>query len=176
MQTLVKPCRVFLFISILVENFNNPLYLMKTLTLSVLTAIFFLSSCTQKQAPANPIIGTWQLLTHTEITKGVSAVTDYTKDLKMIKIINSSHFAFLNHTINTKKDSSNNFDAGGGAYTLSGDKYTEHLDYYKDKNWEGKSFDFTISFSGDTLIQKGLEKIDKENINRVIIEKYLRVK
>lgn len=149
---------------------------MKILTFTFLAAIFLLSSCSQKQEAANPMIGTWQLLTHTEITKGVSAVTDYTKDLKMIKIINSSHFAFLIHTVNTKKDSSNNFDAGGGAYTLAGDKYTEHLDYYKDKNWEGKSFDFTITFSGDTLIQKGLEKVAKENINRTIIEKYLKLK
>jgi hypothetical protein len=149
---------------------------MKIFTLTVLAATLLLAACTQNQAPANPIIGTWQLLTHTEITKGVSTVVDYTKDKKFIKIINDSHFAFLNHTINTAKDSSNNFDAGGGAYTLTADKYTEHLDYYKDKNWEGKSFDFTISFSGDTLIQKGLEKVDKENINRIIIEKYLRVK
>jgi len=149
---------------------------MKIFTLTVLAATLLLAACTQNQAPANPIIGTWQLLTHTETTKGVSTVDDYTKDKKFIKIINDSHFAFLNHTINTPKDSSNNFDAGGGAYTLAGDKYTEHLDYYKDKNWEGKSFDFTISFSGDTLVQKGLEKVDKENINRIIIEKYLRVK
>jgi|SRR6185503_10236574 len=149
---------------------------MKTRSFTFLATIVLLSSCSQKQEPANPMIGTWQLLTHTEITKGVSTVTDYTKDLKMIKIINSSHFAFLIHTVNTKKDSSNNFDAGGGAYTLAGDKYTEHLDYYKDKNWEGKSFDFTITFSGDTLIQKGLEKVDKENINRTIIEKYLKLK
>ena len=139
-------------------------------------AIFFAAACTVKTEIENPVIGTWQLLTHTEITKGVSVVTDYTGDNKMIKIINATHFAFLNHTINTKKDSSNNFDAGGGVYTLAGDKYTEHLDFYKDKNWEGKSFDFTITFSGDTLIQKGLEKVDKENINRIIIEKYLKIK
>ena len=109
------------------------------------------------------------------ITKGVSQVTDYTKGLKMIKIINGSHFAFLIHAVNTKKDSSNNFDAGGGAYTLNGDNYTEHLDFYKDKNWEGKSFAFKITFKGDTLIQTGQEKVDKEKINRTIIEKYLRI-
>jgi hypothetical protein len=149
---------------------------MKAFTPSFLAAVLLLSACTQPAPAPSPIIGTWQLLTHTEITKGVSTVDDYTKDKKFIKIINDSHFAFLNHTINTPKDSSNNFDAGGGAYTLTGDKYTEHLDYYKDKVWEGKSFDFTISFSGDTLIQKGLEKVDKENINRIIIEKYLRLK
>jgi uncharacterized lipoprotein YehR (DUF1307 family) len=149
---------------------------MRNLKLFAAATLLAATSCTLKTETDNPMIGTWQLLTHTEITKGVSVVTDYTKDNKMIKIINATHFAFLNHTINTKKDSSNNFDAGGGAYTLAGDKYTEHLDYYKDKNWEGKSFDFTVSFAGDTLIQKGLEKVDKENINRIIIEKYLKVK
>lgn len=152
--------------------------LSKPSILAVAAAACLLTACESKTAtaPANPMIGTWQLLTHTEITKGDSVVTDYTGNQKMIKIINGSHFAFLNHAIHTPKDSSNNFDAGGGAYTLSGNKYTEHLDYYKDKNWEGKSFDFTVSFKGDTLIQRGLEKVDKENVNHVIIEKYLKIK
>jgi hypothetical protein len=147
---------------------------MKPIALTSIAFVCVLSACQYK--PDSPINGTWQLLTHTEITKGVSAVTDYTKNQRMIKIINNDHFAFLNHTINTQKDSSNNFDGGGGAYTLIGDKYTEHLDFYKDKNWEGKSFDFTIVFKGDTLIQTGIEKVDKENINHTIIEKYLRIK
>ncbi len=120
--------------------------------------------------------GTWQLVSGTTITKGVSATTDYTKGQRMIKIINGSHFAFLRHDINPPKDSSNHFDAGGGSYTLKGDKYTEHLDYYSSKNWEGKAFDFTVKLSGDTLIQQGLEKVESENINRTIIEKYLKVK
>jgi len=149
---------------------------MKPIAKFTLAAFCLFSACEYKPQPDSPLIGTWQLLTHTEITKGVSQVTDYTKDQKMIKIINGSHFAFLNHTLNTKKDSSNNFDGGGGAYTLNGDKYTEHLDYYKDKNWEGKSFDFTIKMKGDTLVQTGQEKVDKENINRTIIEKYVRMK
>lgn len=146
------------------------------LSLAAMAACSFTSCGPQTAAPTNPMIGTWQLLTHTEITNGKSAVTDYTGNQKMIKIINGTHFAFLNHTINTPKDSSNNFDAGGGAYTFAGNKYTEHLDYYKDKNWEGKSFDFTVSFKGDTLIQKGLEKVDKENVNHIIIERYLKMK
>jgi hypothetical protein len=148
----------------------------RTALIASLFVCLIISACEYNPKPYNPVLGTWQLLTHTEITKGNSVVTDYTKDMKMIKIINDTHFAFLNHTLNTKKDSSNNFDGGGGAYTIKGDKYTEHLDYYKDKNWEGKSFDFTISVRGDTLIQTGLEKVDKENINRTIIEKYLRIK
>ena len=93
----------------------------------------------------------------------------------MIKIINNSHFAFMQHDLNTPKDSSNNFDAGGGRYTLTGDQYTEHLDYYKDRNWEGKTFSFTVSIQNDTLTQKGIEKVDKEGIDRIIIEKYVRL-
>ena len=149
---------------------------MKTPSLIALLIVFLFSACEYKTKPDSPITGTWQLLSHTAITKGKSEVTDYTKDQKMIKIINDTHFAFLNHTINTPKDSTNSFDGGGGAYTLNGDKYTEHLDFYKDKNWEGKSFDFTIKFVGDTLIQTVIEKIEKENVDQTIIEKYLRIK
>jgi uncharacterized lipoprotein YehR (DUF1307 family) len=120
--------------------------------------------------------GTWQLVAGITITKGVSVVTDYSKNNRMIKIINDTHFAFLRHDVETKKDSSNHFDAGGGSYTLDGNKYTEHLDYYADKNWEGKTFDFTVTVKNDTLIQKGLEKVESEGIDRIIIEKYLKLK
>src|SRR6202000_2941895 len=101
----------------------------------------------------------------TTITKGMSQVTDYTKGQSFIKIVGDSHFAFLKHDLNPPKDSSNHFDAGGGSYTLEGNKYTEHLDYYVDRNWEGKTFDFTVSISNDTLIQRGLEKVEKEGID-----------
>ena len=124
---------------------------------------------------SSPLNGTWQLISGTIITKGVSSVTDYTKGQQMIKIINDSHFAFMQHDLSAPKDSSNNFDAGGGSYTLTGDQYTEHLDYYKDRNWEGKPFIFTVTIQNDTLTQKGIEKVEKENIDRVIIEKYVRL-
>ena len=120
--------------------------------------------------------GTWQLVSGVTITKGVSLKTDYSKNQRMIKIINDTHFAFLKHDLNTMKDSSNHFDAGGGSYTLQGNKYTEHLDYYSDKNWEAKSFDFTVTIKYDTLIQRGIEKVENEGINKEIIEKYIRLK
>ena len=143
-------------------------------------ALTFLLSCDSNkksydQAPIR-LNGTWQLITHTEITKGVSAVTDYTKGKKFLKIINDDHFAFLTHNLDVKKDSSNHFDAGGGSYTLVGNKYTEHLDFYTDKNWEGKAFDFTVTIKNDTLTQQGLEKLEKEGIERTIIEKYVKLK
>ncbi|HEY8928384.1 MAG TPA: hypothetical protein VIM55_04295 [Mucilaginibacter sp.] len=146
----------------------------------LLAAAALISACKQpeqkKEEPANPIIGTWQLVSGVTISKGQTQANSYPKDQQMIKIINATHFAFLNHIQHTAKDSSNKFDGGGGAYTLKDDQYTEHLDYYKDKAWEGKTFNFTITFSGDTLIQKGVEKVEGTNIDRTIIEKYLRVK
>jgi hypothetical protein len=124
-------------------------------------------------APALRLNGTWQLLSGMTIT-GKDTVF-YPNDFRMIKIINDTHFAFLRHDKNPPKDSSNHFDAGGGNYTLSGDQYTEHLDFYIDRNWEGKPFTFTVKIDNDTLIQRGIEKVDAAHIDHIIIEKYVRV-
>ena len=107
------------------------------------------------------------------IEKGDTTITDYTKNLSFIKIINDSHFAFLQH--DTRKDSTN-FSAGGGRYQLSGDKYTEHLEYCSAKEWEGQDFNFTVTVSNDTLTQRGIEKIETQGIERLNIEKYIRYK
>jgi hypothetical protein len=122
------------------------------------------------------VVGTWQLISATTITKKDTVFTDYTKNQSMIKIINETHFAFLSHDLNSSKDSSNHFDAGGGGYTLNGDQYIEHLDYYNDKKWEGKTFTFTVQIKKDTLIQRGIEKVEDAGIERMIIEKYLKLK
>jgi len=142
-------------------------------------SLIFLCSCKDQAKkepnPSIPLIGTWQLISATTITGGVRSFTDYTKNQKMIKIINNSYFSFLKHDLNLPKDSSNNFDAGGGSYSLAGDQYTEHLDYYKDRNWEGKTFTFTVTIDNDTLIQRGMEKVADAGVDREIIEKYIRV-
>ncbi len=156
------------------------IYQMKHTLLPVILPFALLLSCTSSTTTntttAVPITGTWQLVSGTTITKGDSTTTDYTKGSSMIKIINDSHFAFLKHDLNSPKDSSYHFDAGGGSYTLTGNAYTEHLDYYADRNWEGKTFDFTVTISNDTLIQRGMEKVEGAGIDREIIERYVRVK
>jgi len=143
-----------------------------------LIALLFLFSCNVKTVKDDPqalsLQGTWQLISGTTIAKGDSTFTDYTKDQSMIKIINGTHFAFLKHPVNN--DTINKFDAGGGRYMLNGDQYTEHLDYYNNKNWEGQTFTFTVSISNDTLTQQGVEKVEGEGVDHVIIEKYVRVK
>lgn len=124
-----------------------------------------------------PIEGTWKLQTGTLIEKGDTTVTDYTKKLSFIKIINGDHFAFFNHDLNKGKDTATAaFSAGGGRYTLKDSTYTEHLEYCSDRQWEGNDFTFTITINNDTLVQTGIEKIESAGVNRLNIERYVKVK
>lgn len=154
---------------------------MKKINLSVLAALVLFSckdqsTVTVQGAEAHPLIGTWQLLQATIIEKGDTSVTDYTKNVSFIKIINGTHFAFLQHDLAKGKDSAAVFVAGGGTYALKDSLYTESLAYCSAREWEGNDFAFTISIKGDTLIQQGIEKVEAAGINRINREKYVRVK
>lgn len=142
-------------------------------------AILLLPSCQSNQETKKEAIslqGTWLLLSGTLIEKGDTAITDYTKNQKMIKIINEDHFSFLRHDLSNGKDSSAIFVAGGGTYTLAGDKYTENLEFCSAREWENNTFDFTIEIKNDTLVQQGIEKVAAANVDRINIEKYIRLK
>lgn len=126
-------------------------------------------------ANTRPMVGTWRLLTGTLIEKGDTTVTDYTKNRSFIKIINNTHFAFLLHDLTKGKDSAV-YSSGGGRYSMTDRSYVEHLEYCTDRNWEGHDFTFTVAMTDDTLTQTGVEKIEKEGINRLNIERYVRVR
>jgi hypothetical protein len=119
---------------------------MRTQLLFLLAAVALLMACnptatTQQQANTLKLNGTWQLVSGQTITQGKADTTGYnTTTQEMIKIINDTHFAFLKHNINADTAKVTGFDAGGGRYELKDSSYTEHLDYYNDKNWEGKTF------------------------------------
>jgi hypothetical protein len=154
---------------------------MKRITAIALICIL-LVSCKEKTTTnastqsSLPLTGTWRLLTGTTIEKGDTVVTDHTKNLSFIKIINDTHFAFLQHDLNKGKDSVATFVAGGGSYSLRDSSYTEHLEYCSAREWEGNDFKFTISIKNDTLIQSGVEKVESAGVDRINIEKYVRVK
>lgn len=137
-----------------------------------------LASCFEnpKKSEALPIIGTWKLISGTIIERGDTTITDYSKGRSFIKIINDTHFAFFNHDLTKGKDSSAIFGAGGGSYVLADSLYTEHLEYCSDRAWEGNDFAFTITIKNDTLVQSGVEKIENAGVNRLNIEKYVRLK
>ncbi|WP_412468823.1 hypothetical protein [Pedobacter sp. KLB.chiD] len=144
----------------------------------MLLAVFSLFSCANKDEDRKDSVldiqGTWQLISATTIENGTSKTTDYSGKLKMIKLFNNTHFAFLKHSLDPKDSTS--FDAGGGSFILNGDNYIEKLEYYKSKDWEGKTFKFKLAIHNDTLIQKGVEKVEKAGVDRVIIEKYIKIK
>lgn len=145
--------------------------------------LLVITSCNTKteevsiKETSNPIEGTWKLQHATLIEKGDTTETDYTKDRSFIKIINDTHFAFLHHDLKNGKDSATAvFSSGGGTYTLKDSTYTENLEYCTAREWEGHDFTFTLTFNKDTLIQQGREKIESEGIDRLNIERYVRVK
>lgn len=147
----------------------------------ILTA-FIVLSCNEKSGNKDsissilPIQGTWELISETKIENSDTIFTPASKDQKMIKILNDSHFSFLRHDLNKGKDSTATFVAGGGSYSLKDNQYTEQLDYCNSREWEGNSFVFTVEIQNDTLIQSGREKIEGTGIDRIIIEKYFRVR
>jgi hypothetical protein len=149
---------------------------MKLLIGLILSVALFISCDTEKKENQISIIGTWQLISATSTEKD-STFSTFNPKLKMIKIINPTHFAFFSHDLDGGKDSSTAaYSAGGGAYTLVDSTYTEHLEYFSSREWEDHKFDFTVKISNDTLTQKGVEKLEKLGIDRIIVEKYKKVK
>ncbi len=152
----------------------------RILPLAFAASIFFACNSDQQQptstTESKPIVGTWKLLQGTLIEKGDTVITDYTKNVSFIKIINETHFAFMQHDLSKGKDTPAVFSSGGGGYTLKDSTYTEHLEYCTAREWEGHDFSFTVTINNDTLVQSGVEKIENLGVNRVNIEKYVRVK
>jgi hypothetical protein len=150
--------------------------------ISFVIILFVLSSCELKQnaekptLPVNPIIGTWELISGTTIQGKDTTVTDYTKNRKFIKIINGSHFSFVGHDLSKGKDSVAFYTSGAGTYTRTDSTYTEHLQFCSDRAWEGNDFPFHVLIQNDSLTQTGIEKVEKIGVNRLNIERYVRLK
>ena len=148
--------------------------------LYLLSLTILVASCAKKSSSdiksLVPIQGTWKLISGTLIENGDTTVTGYTKNVSFIKIINETHFAFLQHDLSKGKDSSAVFVAGGGHYTIADSIYTEHLEYCSDRVWEGNDFSFVVTVKKDTLLQRGIEKVKEAGVNRMNIEMYVRIK
>ena len=144
-------------------------------------ALLFLAvicfSCKQNKAEQIdlPILGTWELISSTS-TQNDSTFSTFDPSVKMIKIINPDHFAFFVHDTTMGKEPNPKFSAGAGRFTLVDDNYTEYLEYFSTREWENNKFEFKISIKNDTLTQQGVEKVEKLGVDRIITEKYKRVK
>lgn len=152
------------------------MFLKKSIALASVSLLFFFA-CQQPATPVKlPLEGTWQLVAATSTEKD-STKSTFNADVKMIKIINGTHFAFFSHDLHQGKDSAKaQFSAGGGTYELKDSTYTEHLEYFNQRQWEGGTFQFSIRIKADTLVQEGIEKVEKLGIDHIIRETYVRVK
>ncbi|MFN8349302.1 MAG: hypothetical protein U0X91_30150 [Spirosomataceae bacterium] len=147
------------------------------LSLVLVAFIVLLTACGTSEEPTqSPLVGTWELISATS-TENDSTYSTFNPKVRMIKIINPTHFSFLSHDLTHGKDTATAaYSAGGGTYTLKDSLYTEHLEYFSNREWEDHKFDFTVKITKDTLVQKGVEKLEKLGIDRVIVETYKKVK
>ncbi|MBS1524760.1 MAG: hypothetical protein JST19_03865 [Bacteroidetes bacterium] len=124
----------------------------------------------------SPLNGSWRLVSSKSIVKKDTTDTSPKKGLETIKLYNDDHFAFFTH--NTDKSVPAAYDSGAGTYTLNGENYTEHLKYCSEREWENHDFNFTLTVKGDTMQQRGVEKVDSGSvhIDHIIIETYARIK
>lgn len=138
-------------------------------------AVFiFISVAFRGQEKKPSLVGSWKLISGTTISGKDTVRTDYTQGKSFVKIINATHFAFLQHDLEKGKGKEASYSSGGGTYSLQGNQYTEHLEYCSDRQWEGNDFSFTVSLKNDTLIQTGREKVEAAGIDRINEERYIR--
>ncbi|ATL49855.1 hypothetical protein COR50_12900 [Chitinophaga caeni] len=150
----------------------------------ILFALLFpvLMACQQPDKPVEEntktgIEGTWKLVSSKLIKENDTTITYPVagQQRKIIKIFNGSHFAFFQHDLSKGTDSTNAFfAAGSGTYSLDGTDYKEHLEFCNARGWENNDFTFTLTRSNDTLMQKGVEKIDSLDVYHEIVEIYVK--
>lgn len=142
----------------------------------------FLLACTD---PANnkteepdmlqsAIKGTWKLISAKHIVKGDTVEKFFPERIEGIKVIGDTHFSFFQHDLKKGKDSTVYYSSGAGKYLLEGNKYIEYLEYCSGREWESRKFEFTITVTGDSLIQTGVERIPSLGVDRTIIETYVK--
>lgn len=140
--------------------------LKKTAQITLL-AVTFTGSAAAWTDPAHDIVGEWQLVS-AELTIGSNTFPTFNAEThQMVKIITDSHFAFVSKGPERPQFSSyaltdaekliafSNFGGGAGRYSITGNKYTEHVEYSQYPNYEGQSLTFSITIEGDTLTQEG---------------------
>ena len=160
---------------------------MRSLIVSIAigAAIFAgLQGCTQHKS--NPLEGTWELV---DAKYTPSDPTFSLSSYRQIKILTNNHWVFLAQDKSSPKltngsdaellAAAKTFSAGGGTYTLDGDAYTEHVEFFYTPNVVGATLKFKIKFEGDEWIQTGtmpLKALGLGDKDMGLYERYRRIK
>ncbi|MGH8314124.1 MAG: hypothetical protein ACRETU_03105 [Steroidobacterales bacterium] len=111
---------------------------------------------------AGPLEGAWELIA----AKSTPADDTFPLDTeRQIKILTRTHWAFLSQQRKMPKmpggsaaewaAAAKSFSAGGGTYTLDGDTYSEHIEFFVSPKFVGTTINFKITWNGDEWTQSG---------------------
>lgn len=124
------------------------------------------------------VLGAWELITYRE--GDAPTAMEYPDFIKYMKLITPTHFVWIKY--NGEGDEV--FEAGGGTYNLSADKYTESIQmmYPPGSETVGSDIEFTYSLDSGKWNHMGyvnrvnVNKEDSPNENLLIDEVWMRVK
>jgi hypothetical protein len=96
-------------------------------------------------------LGTWQLVSY-KYGSSQPAFSDFPENQRRIKLITETHFTWIQFDTASKKVNS----AAGGTYSLSGNTYTESIDFGLGMDtYSGAKHAFTIRVDGDKFFLSG---------------------
>ena len=136
--------------------------------ISLLAFTFLLLSSVSYSQEHNPLVGSWELVSHKSIRPDTTVVADMSR-LKSIKILSPTHFAYVT-TMSTGDTTI--VGAGAGPYSFSDKQYAETLEHSSSPKMRGKVYEFTYQIEGDTWTHSG----DLDNSKIRIEEVWRRTK
>lgn len=102
-------------------------------------------------ASSNDLRGTWELVSFV-YTTGDSATRGDTTQMRSLKVLNDTHFAWLTVT----PDGVEFVGSGSGTYEVRDGTYTEVSQYSSDADHVGQTYRFTYRIAGDRWYHTGV--------------------
>jgi hypothetical protein len=136
---------------------------------------------------SHSLVGTWELIDARYTPPDPAFVLG---EWRQIKVITSTHWVYMSQKRTAPKITSftndaellavaKGFGAGGGRYTLNGDTYTEHIEFFMAPNYLDRAVSFKVKWEGDEWIQSGtfpMKELGLAAQDMELYERYRRVK
>jgi hypothetical protein len=143
---------------------------MKLKSLLLIVTLFFIFGF----KPEKPILnGTYKIVSEEIVRNGDSTFNIKNDKNHGLKTWSDKYFMFVSNSVVGSQISST---FGGGTYELSGNNYTENIQYHVASNYRGITLKLHLEMKGDTVIQ--IYPCDDSfyyDKNNCVIQKYVRV-
>jgi hypothetical protein len=143
---------------------------MKLKSLILLAVVFTFFSFKPEKTKLN---GTYKIFSEEVIRNGKSTFNIKNDNNSGLKTWSDKYFMFVSSSV-TGSQISNTF--GGGTYELTGNNYTENIQYHVASNYRGITLKLNLEIKGDTVIQ--IYPCDDSfyyDKNNCVIQKYVKV-